>query len=187
VDLFRARAIPALIAVLAAPGAHATCEALNGTYRYESAAPVEGRPRYLSDLTLGPERRKLMVSEGGPARVQGLGAEQPRSRPKVTHLAATGTLAAVARGATIEFRDAQGKALATIGIGDGWACKDDALERDAERTAGLGENIRTEHVHERLARTGGELVYTESVMTIEPVVGKPRRTDVRFASAKPKG
>ena len=179
-DFFRTRAVPALIALIAASGAHGACEALDGTYRYEATALVEERPRYLSDLTLGPERRKLMRSEA-PTRGEGLGGTQPRSRPKVTHLAATGTLAPVARGATIEFRDAHGKALATIGIGEGWRCKGDALERDSERTAGLGDNIRTERVQERLSKSGRDLLYTESVTVVDPVGGKPKKTEIRFA------
>jgi hypothetical protein len=117
-------------------------------------------------------------------RNQGLASDGPRSRPKVTHLASTGVLAAVAKGATIEFRDAQGKSLATLGIGDGWTCKGDALEREAERTAGLGENIRTDRVKERLAKAGGELVYTENLTAIDPVGAKPKRTEIRFPTVK---
>jgi hypothetical protein len=182
-DLFRTRAIPALIAALAALPSHAACEALNGTYRYDAAALVDGRPRYLSDLTLGPERRKLMKTEA-PTKAEGLGATQPRSRPKVTHLAAAGTLEAVARGATIEFRDAQGKALVRMGIGEGWTCKGNALERNAERTAGLGDNIRTERARETLSKAGADLVYAETVTVIEPAGAKPRYTEVRFAAVK---
>ena len=179
-DLFRPRAIPALIAGLAIFTSHAACEALNGTYRYESTAPVEGLPRYLSDLTQGPERSKLMKQESA-GKAQGFASAQPRSRPKVTHLATTGTLAAQPRGATIEFRDAQGKVLAKIGIGAGWSCKGDQLERHDERTAGLGENVRTERIEERLAKAGNELVYTETVTNVGPPGGKPKRTEIRYA------
>ena len=70
-DFLRSRAIPPLILAFAAPVAHAACESLDGTYRYQATAPVDGRTPYLSDLTLGPERRKLMRSEA-PARKQGL-------------------------------------------------------------------------------------------------------------------
>ena len=185
-DLFRPRAIPALIAALAATGAHAACEALDGTYRYEAAALVDGRPRYLSDLTLGPERRRLMRSEGTTRGAPGFSSSEPRARQKVTHLATTGRLAAVARGGTIEFRDSAGKVLATIGIGEGWSCKGESLERQAERTAGLGDNIRTERLQERLSKVGGDLVYTETVTTIEPAGGKPKKTETRFAAVKPK-
>jgi hypothetical protein len=183
-DLLRPRAIPALIASLAATVALADCEALNGTYRYEAVAPVEGRPRYLSDLTMGPERRNIVRAEAPATRSQGLASDQPRSRPKVTHLATTGVLAAVAKGATIEFRDAQGKPLATIGIGEGWSCKGDSLQRDTERTSGLGDNIRTERVQEKLAKVGSDLVYSETATSIEPAGAKPRRVEVRHAGVK---
>ncbi len=183
-DLLRSRAIPALIAALAATASHADCEALNGTYRYEAVAPVEGRPRYLSDLTFGPERRKIIRTEAPAASGQGLSSTQTRSRPKVTHLATTATLAAVARGATLEFRDAQGKPLATMEIGEGWSCNGAVLERDMERTSGLGDNIRTERVQEKLAKVGADLVYSETATSIEPARGKSRHVEVRHAAAK---
>ncbi|HET9653671.1 MAG TPA: hypothetical protein VFP36_15835, partial [Usitatibacter sp.] len=169
---------------LAAAGAHAECEALNGTYRYEAVAPVQGRPRYLSDLTLGPERRRIIRTEAPVTRGEGLASSQPRSRPKVTHLAATGTLAAVARGATIEFRDATGKALATMGLGEGWACKGDALERNSEITHGLGNDIRTDRVQQRLAKAGRDLVYSETATAIDLPGAKPTRIEVRYAAVK---
>jgi len=182
-DLFRPRAIPALIALLAMPVAHAACEGLDGTYRYQGASPVDGRTPYLSDLTLGPERRKLMRS-AAPAKKQGLTSEEPRSHQKVTHLAETARLTTVARGATFEFHDANDKVLATIGIGEGWSCRDGRLERSEERTAGLGENIRTERVEQRLAKSGGDLVYSETVTIIEPAGGKPRHVEVRYAAVR---
>ena len=180
-DFLRPRAIPALIAALAIPLSHAACEALNGTYRYQSTAPVEGLPRYLSDLTQGPERNKLMRSESSGGKSQGLASAQPRSRPKVTHLSSTATLAAQAKGATLEFHDAQGKALAKMGIGSGWACKGEQLVRSEERVAGLGDNIRTERVEERLSKAGGELVYTESVTNVGKGAVKPKVTEIRYA------
>jgi hypothetical protein len=180
-DLFRTRAIPALIAALLATGAHAACEALNGTYRYE-AGIVDMRARYLGDLTVGPERRKLMKTEGSPVK-RDWTSSQPVSRGKVTILAATGKLATDARGAKIEFRDAHDKPLATLGIGEGWSCKAEALERDAQNTAGLGENIRTERTHERLSKSGKDLLYTETVTVIDPKGGKPKRTEIRFPAA----
>jgi hypothetical protein len=182
VDLFRTRAIPALIGALTLTGAHAACDNLNGTYR-DDAGLVDARARHLSDLTLGPERRRLIRTEA-PTKAQGLGGSELRSRPKEVHLATTGTLAAVARGATIEFRDAHGKAIATLVIGEGWTCKGDVLERDAERSAGLGDNIRTERVQERLSKAGADLVYTETVTVTEPAGGKPKRTEIRFPAAK---
>lgn len=182
-DVFRPRAIPALTFAIACCASHAACEALNGTYKYEvPAAAGELRPHYLSDLTLGPERNKLVRTErpsGG-----GLSPGGVRNRPKESHLAATGSVAAVARGATIEFHDAQGKHLATLGIGEGWSCRGDALERNEERTAGLGDNIRTERVQERLARKGNDLVYTEIVTIIEPAGGRPKRAEIHFAAVK---
>ena len=179
-DLLRPRAIPALIACMAVFASHAACEALNGTYAYQSSAPVEGMPRYLSDLTQGPERGKLIKQESA-GKAQGFASAQPRSRPKVTHLAMTGTLTAQAKGAAIEFHDAQGKPLAKMGIGSGWSCKGEHLERHDERTAGLGENVRTERVEERLARAGNELVYTETVTNVDAPTAKAKRTEIRYA------
>ena len=182
-DLLRARAIPALIAVLAVTGTHAACDALNGTYSDESVAPIEGIPRHLSDLTVGPDRRKLVRQESG-GKAQGFASAQPRSRPKVAHLAKTASVTANDRGASIEFRDAEGKPLATLGIGAGWKCHGDALEREDEHSGGLGENVRTDRVQDQLAKAGGNLVYTETVTTIDPPGGKPKRTEIRFAAAK---
>ena len=71
-----------------------------------------------------------------------------------------------------------------MGIGEGWTCKGAALERNIERTAGLGDNIRTERVQEKLSKAGSELVYGETVTVIDPAGGKPKHTEVKFAAVK---
>ena len=181
-DFLRPRAVPALIAALAAVASHAACEGLNGKYRYEAAPAADGRPHYLSVFARGRDILKVTRQEGGSKA--GFASSQPMTRPRTTHLSKTGTLVANARGGAIEYRDAQDKPLATIGIGEGWRCRDGALEREAENIAGLGDNIRTERVQERLSKAGDDLLYTETVTVIDPPGGKPKRSEVRVIVVK---
>ena len=188
-DFLGPRAIPALIAAASlhplAAGA-ADCAALDGTYRYESAATAGASPRYLSDLTLGPERRKLfqMDARSSPGS---LNPAQTLQRPKVIHLAATATVKHVGSGASLRFMDASGRQLAEMGIDatGRWTCKDARLERRSERTAGLGDVIRTERVEEALERNGaGDLVYRQAVMIVDPPGGKPVSSEARFPAVR---
>ena len=172
--------------MLPAPGAAADCASLDGTYRDESAAAKGEPPRHLSDLTTGPERRKLFQVEARPAP-GGLAPTQPIQRPKVTHLAATVKLTHTRGGTSLRFLDAAGKPLADLGLNatGRWTCKDAHLERRSERAAGLGEVMRTERVEERLERnSAGDLVYRETLTVIKPPGGKPKVTEARFPAAR---
>ena len=182
-DFLRSRAIPALIALLAAGGAHAACEGLAGTYKVEATALVDGRPRHLDDFSIGRGHDKLVKSEGSTQQ-RDLASGRPINRGKITYVATNATLDPARRKPTFEFHDASGKTLATMDIGDGWRCTGDKLEREAERTAGLGDDIRTDRVQETFARAGDALVYTEIATTIDPPGRKPKRTEIRFAAAK---
>ena len=117
----------------------------------------------------------------------GLVPTQPIQRPKVTHLASTVKLTHARGGTSLRFLDATGKPLAELSINatGRWTCKDAHLERRAERTAGLGEVMRTERVEERLERnSAGDLVYRETLTVIAPPGGKPKVSEARFAAAR---
>jgi hypothetical protein len=163
-------------------GAATGCEQLNGTYEYQSVAPRNGMPDYLSNFVQGRDKAKLFVRETGGAP-KGLGGGGILSRPKVTHLASAATLTYAASGAKMRFLDAQAKPIVEIGINfpDRWTCKDGRLERRNDRTIGLGEAIRTERVEETLSRNAaGELVYSETVTS----GGAPKRSEARFRPAR---
>jgi len=174
----------ALLLMAAMGAAHAAddCKALNGTYAYQSVAPRNGMPEYLSNFAQGKDKDKLYRREtaGGPTT---LSASGTMARPKVTHLAATATLTHDARGTRLKFTDAQGKDLAEMGIDSPlWKCARGALARTSQRTSGLGDVMRNDKVEETLARDGasGELVYTETVTPVAPPGGKPRKSEARF-------
>ena len=178
-DLFRPRAIPALIAALAATGAAADCASLQGTYRFMSAGP--GREVKLSDLSMSRERSKLFrLDEKGTGAA--FGGSSLIQRPKATPIAETATLSHSAKDTRLKFMDAAGKPLAEMTINDTgrWACKGNRLERSKERTAGLGDVIRREKVAETLERNAaGELVYRETVEVVG-AKGAPKVTEARF-------
>jgi hypothetical protein len=184
-DLLRPRAIPALIAALACASAAADCASLGGTYRYKSAGP--GEPISLSVLTLSKERTKLFRVDDkgtGPGALAG-GSEPIRAR-KVTPLAETATLIHTSKDTRLRFIDASGKALAEMTINDTgrWSCKGNHLERTKERTAGLGEAIRTEKVVETLERDAkGDLILRTTVTVVDAPV-KPKVTEARFPAAR---
>ncbi|MEO7741898.1 MAG: hypothetical protein ABIR98_03060 [Usitatibacter sp.] len=164
----------------------AGCEQLNGTYEYQSVAPRNGLPEYLSNFVQGRDKGKLFVRESGGAP-KGLSGGGIISRPKVTHLASAVAVTYAAKGTKMRFLDAQAKPIVEIGIDlpDKWTCKGNRLERRNERTSGLGEVLRTERVEETLSRdASGELVYTETVAPIGKSPAAPRRSEARFRPAR---
>lgn len=188
-DVLGPRAIPALIALafLSPLQSHA-CEALEGIYEYQSTAPRNGIPEYLSNLAHGPGKARLFRREGGGP--QGLAQPGPMARPKITHLAARAKLDYHPGGTKLEFLDAQGKTLAVIGIDypDRWACRSGRLERKSQRTGGLGDVLNTDRVEETLSRdAAGDLVYTEIITRIDPPGGKPQKSEARFRLAQARG
>ncbi len=176
-------ATPALNASLALPCAAADCASLQGTYRFKAAGANETK---LSDLSLSRERNKLFrVDEKGTA-AQSFANSQPIQRKKVTPLAETATLSHSAKDTRLKFMDAAGKTLTEMTINDTgrWACKGEHLERTRERTAGLGDAIRTEKVVETLERNAaGDLVFREAVTVIDSPA-KPKVNEARFAAAR---
>ena len=185
-DILGPRAIPALIAALALPCAAADCASLQGTYRFSSAGP--DKEAKLSDLSMSRDRNKLFRTEEkgtGPGSFGGSGA--PIHRPKFTPLAETVKLEHSARDTRLRFFDAAGKPLAEMTINDTgrWVCKSNRLERSKERTAGLGDAIRTEKVVETLERNAaGDLLYREAVTIAGAAGAKPTVTEARFPAAR---
>jgi hypothetical protein len=164
----------------------AGCEQLNGTYEYQSAAPRNGMPEYLSNFVQGREKAKLFVRESGGAP-KGLSGGGVLSRPKVTHLASAVTVTYAGKGTKMRFLDAQARPIVEIGIDfpDKWTCNGKRLERRNERTTGLGEVLRTERVEETLSKdAAGELVYTETVTVPGKTGAQPRRSEARFRTAR---
>ena len=162
------------------------CKALNGTYAYQSIAPREGMPEYLSNFTQGKDKGKLFQREAGKGPGS-LAPSGPIARPKITHLATMVALTTGETGTRLRFIDAQGKDIVTLGIDSPrWRCKGGRLERSAQRTSGLGDVLRTDKVEETFARDAatGDLVYTETVTTVDPPGGKPKKSEARFKLAR---
>ena len=184
-DFLRPRAVPALIAALALPCAAAVdCASLQGTYRFTSAGSGEAK---LSDLTLSRERSKLFRMDEKGTGPGSLAGSQVIQRRKVTPIAETAALAHSPKGTRMRYMDAAGKTLADIGIDDGgrWACKANRLERSRERTAGLGDEIRSEKVVETLERNAaGDLILRETVTILRPPGSKPKVTETRFPAVR---
>ena len=183
-DLLRPRAIPALIAAaLAAGAAHADCSALAGTYAFrpEASATVT-EERTLASLVEG-DRRKLFKAAAPSGSAQSWTSGAPRARAKAEPLATAAAFKANEAGGTFTFLDDKGAALASLGIGQGWACKGDRLLRGGERMVGAGEVIRTDRVEEALFVADGHLVYDETVTPVEPRPGKAQRQRYRFRKA----
>ena len=184
-DLLRPRAIPALIAALALPCAAADCSTLAGTYRFKSAGPAMDAK--LSDLSMSRERSKLYRVEekgSGPGALSGGNLIQ---RPKTIPLAETVALTYSAKDTRLKFMDAAGKPLAEMTINDTgrWSCKGGRLERSKERTAGLGDIIRTEKVVETLERNAqGDLVYKEAASVVGAKDAAPKITEARFPAVR---
>jgi len=187
-DFFRARAIPALIALaLSSPALGAGCSILDGTYRYTSE-PVAGmQPMTFNMLVnLKREEAKKIVRYDAPAAPKSWTSTEPMARPKITHLSTRVKLEYRPEGSQATFLDDAGTALAAAGLDSlgKWACKDDHLERSSERMAGSGGEIRTESLAQTLRRRGDFLVLTDTVRVVDPPGGKPRTTEVRFRAAR---
>jgi hypothetical protein len=188
-DLFRTRAIPALIgAALALPCAAADdCKALNGTYQEQSVAPRNGVTEHLSNFVMGKEKNKLFHREAGTGDKPSFSGSATLSRPKVTALASSATLTHDAKGTRLKFMDAQGKDLAEAGIDSPrWKCSGSHLARTSQRTSGLGDVFRTERIEEKLLRdpATGDLVYIEAKTVVEPPGGKPTQSEAHFRQRK---
>ena len=188
-DLFRTRAIPALIAAaLALPCAAADdCKALNGTYQDQSAAPRNGVTEHLSNFVMGKEKGKLFRREAATGAQPSFSGSATLSRPKVTPLASTATLTHDAKGTRLKFMDALGKDLVEAGIDSPrWKCSGNHLERKSQRTSGLGDVFRTERIEEKLLRdpASGDLVYIETKTVVEPPGGKPVQSEAHFKQRK---
>ena len=185
-DLLRPRAIPALIAALACASAAADCASVQGTYRYKSAGT--GESVSLSVLTLSKERSKLFRVDDKGTGPGSLGGGTMIRPPKTTPLAETATLIHTAKDTRLRFMDAAGKVLAEMSINDTgrWACKDKHLERSRERTAGLGDAIRTEKVVETLERNdAGDLLLKTSVTILTPPgQASPKGVEARFPAVR---
>ena len=182
-DLLGSRAIPALIAALALPCAAADCASLHGTYRFKAAAG-EGK---LSDLSQSRERSKLFRVEDKGTAPGSFAGGQTIQRPRMTPLAQTATLLHSASDTRLRFMDASGKTLAEMTINDTgrWTCRGERLERHKERTAGIGDVIRTEKVVETLERNAaGELVYREAITVAGAQGAAPKVNEARFAAVR---
>jgi len=66
-----------------------------------------------------------------------------------------------------------------------WACKSKRLERSRSRTAGLGDDIRSEKVVETLERNdAGDLLLKTAVTVVSPP-GKPAKVvEARFPAVR---
>ncbi len=185
-DFLRPRAIPALIAALVLPCAAADCATVQGTYRYKSAGP--GESISLSVLTLSKERSKLFrVDDKGTAPGSLTGGATAIRPPKTTPLAETDTLTHSAKDTRLRFMDASGKALAEMTINDTgrWSCKGRHLERGRSRTAGLGDDIRSEKVVETLERNdAGDLLLKTTVTVVSPPGKPPKVVEARFPAVR---
>jgi hypothetical protein len=179
------RRIAAFGALLCLPvfATAADCSKLDGTYRFKANGATGTEPAELSGLSTGPERRNLFKYEGPPP-TGGLSSTQPRTRPKVTVLATSATLAYAPKNTRLKYMDATGKVLAKSRIDspDPWTCKGERLVRSLERTGGLGNAIRTERVEEVLERdAAGNLVHRESTTIIEGCKGSHKKESVYAA------
>jgi hypothetical protein len=188
VDFFRSRAIPALIASLCVFAAQAAvdCASLEGTFAFAAtkpAAPGEP-PETLADFTTGKERSKLYRMDSTLASWKESGLSR---HPVSSALATKAALKRAPTKTTLQFMDAQGKVLAELGIDElgRWSCKGGNLERRSERTAGVGNVIRTERVDEALERNpAGDLVHRTTVTVLEPKGIKPSSRESVFPAVR---
>jgi len=196
VDLFRPRAVPALIATLgvAAAAADPGCRAIDGTYRYEAAASGAAEPGTLGEFVTPAVRGKLYASQPAPAaagrkprNLSGNGViDIPMSMRKRKSLASRVTFAYDGRSTQLRYLDQAGKTLldARLEASWEWRCEGTRLVRTWEHMSGLGDDIRTERVEEALERDGaGRLVHRERVTVIEGA-GRGRVLETRFEPAR---
>jgi hypothetical protein len=191
VDLFRPRAIPALIASLwvAAATAAVDCASLEGTYRFASSTPPpRGEPpETLADFTTGKERSKLYRTEAKGSDLAAWSASGLSRHPLSTALATKAALKRTQTKTTLQFIDEQGKTLVELGIDElgRWSCKGGHLERHNERTAGTVNEIRSERVEEILERNAaGDLVHRLTVTVLEPKGVKPTTRESVFPAIR---
>ena len=186
-DFFGPRAVPALIASLWAATAAAAvdCASVEGTYRFlASTPPPRGEPREtLADFTTGKDRGKLYRGEAPGSNLSAWRASGLVRHPPSTALATKAMLKRSPTKTTLHFMDDQGKPLVDLGIDElgRWSCKGNHLERRAERTAGLANEIRTERIEEVLERNAtGDLVHRVTVTVVEPKGVKPAIRETVF-------
>jgi hypothetical protein len=181
VDLFRARASAALIALAFASGAAADCTALNGVFSDEPVERPEGAPR-LGDLSPYSIRSRLVHTEPAPGPQGGFTGTAPRARPKQTRLASTVHLALAGSILKMTILDAHGKVLADTTINaspKAWKCAGNRFERSYESIGGLGESVRTERTQQALfAEKDGDLHFVETATIVE--TKSERRVEARF-------
>ena len=186
-DFLRPRAIPALIALgLAAPAFAADCGAMSGTYQFKAEPGAGMEAATFNMLVVLPQGSGSKLFKNTAPDQQGFGSGEHKSRPKVTPLSSKVRLAYRPEGSQVTFLDAEGKALLEVGLNSGgkWSCKDGHLERSSERMAGgASGEIRTDRVQQSLQREGDALVFTETITTIDPPGGKPRKAQSRFKAA----
>ncbi len=181
-DFLRARAIPALAALLLAGAAHADCSAIQGTFSDESLEKVDGVPRTLSSFAAAKDRAKLFRQErSGPAPTFG-SSGQVMSRPKITRLAET---VAIKYGPELNLRflDDSGNVLLQTSntTPRRWRCVSGRLERKYQVATGLGDVMRTEETEQVLmAAPSGDLVLVETSALVDAPKAPPKRTEVRF-------
>jgi hypothetical protein len=138
-------------------------------------------------LVVLPQGASSKLFKSDAPHQQGFGSGELKSRPKVTPLSSKVKLAYRAEGSQVTFLDAEGKSLLEVGLNSGgkWACKDGRLERSSERMAGgASGEIRTDRVQQSLHRDGDALAFTETITTIDPPGGKPRKSETRFKAAR---
>jgi len=190
-DLLGARAIPALIAALASGAAAAAgpgCAALDGSYRYEGVAG-KGEARTLGEFASAAEARKLYPASPPGTRAPILkltGNGVIRQAAAQKPLASRVSLAHDAGSTRLTYLDERGRTLVVsrLEASGEWRCEGTRLARTWERTAGLGDAIRTERVLETLERdAAGRLVHRESVTVIEGG-GRGRLEETRFEPAR---
>src|SRR5688572_21292777 len=100
--VLRAFSVLSVLSFSPLAGAATGCEHLNGTYEYQSSAPRNGTPEYLSNFVQGRDKAKLVVRESGGAP-KGLSGGGVLSRPKVTHLASAVTVTYRPAGTKMRF------------------------------------------------------------------------------------
>ena len=184
-DFIRPRAVPALIASLAATAALAGpgCASIDGTYRFEGLPPSHEGSTTLAEFAPRAEAQKLYSSRPGSATPPGfMGNGVMRRPPARKALASRVAFAYEAGGARLRYLDDAGRTLveARLEASGPWRCEGTRLVRRWERMSGLGDEIRTERVEEALERDGaGRLVHREAVTVIEGS-GRGQVRETRF-------
>ena len=190
-DFVGPRAVPALIASLGVTVAMAAvdCASLEGTYRFSATnPPAPGEPpETLADFTTGKERGKLYRVEAPGSKPSSWTSTDPIRHAKSTPIATKAALKRAPTKTTLQFMGDDGKTLTELGIDElgRWSCKGGHLVRSSERTAGLGDSIRTERVDEVLQRNpAGDLVHRVTVTVLDPKGIKPASRESVFPAVR---